>query len=60
MVVLCRTLIVLVDHAILYCIISQFVIPEMVVHASMCVGFLLTWHYVMFLITLPITAWNSK
>lgn len=40
--------------------LNKFVIPEMVIHASMCVGFLFTWHYIMFLITLPVTAWNSK
>jgi len=40
--------------------LNKFVVPEMVIHASMCIGFLFTWHYIMFLITLPTTAWNLK
>ncbi|XP_071720232.1 protein cornichon homolog 1-like [Rutidosis leptorrhynchoides] len=39
--------------------INKVIIPEMVVHGVWCALFLITGHWFMFLITLPITIYNS-
>ncbi|XP_057982460.1 protein cornichon homolog 1 isoform X2 [Malania oleifera] len=38
--------------------INAVVVPEFVVHGVLCAIFLLTWHWLMFLMTLPITYYN--
>ncbi|KAF8403858.1 hypothetical protein HHK36_011964 [Tetracentron sinense] len=40
--------------------INTVVIPEFVIQGALCVIFLLTWHWFMFLITAPVAYYNMK
>ncbi|PWN26600.1 hypothetical protein BDZ90DRAFT_233206 [Jaminaea rosea] len=40
--------------------LNQFILPEMIVHASLTLLFLLSGQWLVFLLNVPLVAWNAK
>ncbi|CAN8269424.1 unnamed protein product [Cochlearia groenlandica] len=39
--------------------INRLVIPEFILQGSLCILFILTWHWIFFLVTLPVTVYHA-
>ncbi|KAL5545542.1 hypothetical protein UlMin_005229 [Ulmus minor] len=40
--------------------INYLIVPELIVHGVLCALFLLTWHWLLFLVTLPLTCYMAN
>ncbi|KAF3607356.1 hypothetical protein DY000_02050828 [Brassica cretica] len=39
--------------------INRLILPEFILQGSLCVLFLITWHWVFFLVALPVTCYHA-